>query len=203
MHLVQRGASGHHLLVHVDLAALSHDTDGRCHLRDGPYLSPEVARRLGCDASLTPVGKSPAGEVLSVGRKTRAIPPSIKTALESRDKGCRFPGCNNRRFLDGHHVRHWAHGGETSLDNLLLLCRTHHRLVHEGGFSVSLDAKGNPTFRRPSGDAVPASPTGTRGDPSGLPPGSGYLTGSGERYDLGMAVDWVLAVEARAASTRA
>ena len=78
----------------------------------------------------------PNGEPLSVGRCTRSIPPSVRRALSSRDRGCRFPGCPATQRLHGHHVRHWAEGGETSLDNLVQLCPTHHRLVHEGGFDV-------------------------------------------------------------------
>ena len=71
-----------------------------------------------------------------MGRRTRAIPPAMRRALHIRDRGCRFPGCPSTHRLHGHHVRHWAKGGETSLDNLVLLCPFHHRLVHEGGFDV-------------------------------------------------------------------
>ena len=104
---------------------LSHDGEGGCELEDGSALSPETARRLACDAS-----------VVQNGRKTRTIPPALRRALRARDRGCRFPGCENRRFLDAHHVHHWAKGGETTADNLVLLCRRHHRLVHEGGWHV-------------------------------------------------------------------
>ena len=81
------------------------------------------------------LGEGPDGSILDVGRKTRTIPPALRRALESRDRGCRFPGCG-LRFTDAHHVRHWADGGETKLDNLVLLCRFHHRLVHEEGYTV-------------------------------------------------------------------
>jgi hypothetical protein len=83
------------------------------------------------------------GEPLSVGRKTRSIPPALCRALRRRDRGCRFPGCENHRFVDAHHIEHWARGGETSMDNLVLLCRTHHRLVHEGGYFVERLPPGN------------------------------------------------------------
>ncbi|MDP9020155.1 MAG: HNH endonuclease [Actinomycetota bacterium] len=92
------------------------------------------------------------GTPLDVGRKTRSIPPAIRRALQVRDRGCRFPGCTNRRFVDGHHIRHWAAGGETSLANLTLLCRRHHRAVHEGGYSV--EATCDP--HHPCASAVPA-----------------------------------------------
>ena len=72
---------------------------------------------------------------MSVGRKTRVVPAAIKRALWARDKGCRFPGCGRKRFVDAHHIEHWSAGGETSLANLMLLCTQHHALVHEGGFT--------------------------------------------------------------------
>jgi hypothetical protein len=96
-------------------------------------------------------GKVPAGsEVLDVGRKTRTIPPALRRALESRDRGCRFPGCG-LRFTDAHHVRHWADGGKTSLANCILLCRFHHRLVHEGGWRVAYNGNGIAHFYDPHG----------------------------------------------------
>jgi hypothetical protein len=76
---------------------------------------------------------------LDVGRKTRVIPPAVRRGLKVRDRGCRFPGCTNTRFVDGHHITHWADGGATRLDNLVLLCRHHHRLLHEGGYYVVRD----------------------------------------------------------------
>ncbi len=95
------------------------------------------------------------GEPLNVGRKTRTVSTAIKRALWSRDKGCVFPGCSHKRFVDAHHIQHWSAGGETSLDNLLLLCTRHHRLVHEGGFSIAKDYLDHWYFRRPDGKAVP------------------------------------------------
>lgn len=92
--------------------------------------------------SLKPIASRP---VLSVGRRTRTIPPHIRRALEERDRGCRFPGCASR-FTEAHHVRHWADGGETSLSNLLLLCRRHHRAVHEGRVRVCTDRAGLALF---------------------------------------------------------
>jgi HNH endonuclease len=90
-------------------------------------------------------------QVLDIGRRTRSIPTAIRRALWLRDRACRFPGCANHRFLHGHHVRHWLHGGSTSLNNLVLLCPFHHQQVHEGGFSISLEPSGEVTVREPGG----------------------------------------------------
>ena len=81
---------------------------------------------------------SEQGEALNVGRKSRTIPPAIRRALRRRDKGCRYPGCTHTRFVDAHHVQHWAHGGETKLDNLVLLCRRHHTLIHDNRASIEV-----------------------------------------------------------------
>lgn len=137
-------AGGRYLLhVHVDEAALPASGDGtRCHVEDGAAIAAETARRIGCDCSRVCVHEGADGRVLSVGRKTRQIPPAIRRALRSRDGGCQFPGCIQRRFVDGHHVEHWADGGETRLENLVTLCRRHHRLVHEGGYGVAAAESG-------------------------------------------------------------
>nr|MDQ3571159.1 HNH endonuclease [Actinomycetota bacterium] len=143
------GGDRYQVVLHVDSEVLDQDGSGRCELEDGPPVAPETARRLSCDASVVAIQEDGDGEPLSVGRKTRSIPPAIRRALKSRDGGCRFPGCSQRRFVDGHHVRHWAHGGETSMANLVLLCRRHHRLVHEGGFALYADGHGHFEFTRP------------------------------------------------------
>jgi len=100
-----------------------------------------------------------AGEPLDLGRKTRTIPPALRRALQARDGGCRFPGCDRSRFTEGHHVRHWADGGETKLANLVTLCGFHHRLVHEGGFGLSVTDDGVLVFTRPDGARIPESGT--------------------------------------------
>jgi len=135
--------------VHVDQSAL---TDGRG--RSG--LPIESVRRIACDSDKVVLIENGIGEPLSVGRKTRVVPAAIKRALSARDKGCVFPGCRNRRFVDAHHIRHWSAGGETSLENLMLLCTRHHRLVHEGGFRVDKDYLDRWMFKRPDGRAVPS-----------------------------------------------
>ena len=103
------------------------------------------------------------GDVLDVGRKTRTISPAIRRALTARDTRCQFPGCTARR-CDAHHVVHWAEGGVTALDNLVLLCRRHHRLLHEGGYTAGRDVEGALRFVRPNGyplECVPALPRWT------------------------------------------
>ncbi len=105
--------------------------------RDDSTLSEAAVERVTCDASIVVHRKDEEGNALNVGRKTRTVPPAIRRALQRRDKGCRFPGCSHARFVDAHHVRHWAHGGETRLDNLILLCRRHHTLIHDGRAHVS------------------------------------------------------------------
>jgi hypothetical protein len=123
------GGDRHQVVAHVDATTLHDGTAGRCELEDGPAIPAETARRLPCDASIVTLVENNRGEPLNIGRKTRSIPPAIRRALNARDRGCRFPGCPNTRYLDGHHVHHWAHGGETKLSNLVMLCRFHHRQV--------------------------------------------------------------------------
>ena len=123
----------------------------------GIHVAAETARRLACDAALVEMQHGPAGEILDVGRRTRTISPALRRALAARDRQCRFPGCQNRR-CDAHHVEHWIDGGATALDNLVLLCRRHHRVVHEEGFRITLDAAGEVEFRRPDGRPFPAAP---------------------------------------------
>lgn len=133
--LLARGAEGlspgerHQVVVHVDA-------------------------RLLCDGSIVPIADDADGDPLDIGRKTRAIPPALRRALKSRDGGCRFPGCTNHKWTDGHHIRHWADGGDTKLGNLVLLCSVHHRLVHEEGFQVECDAAGTMVFRTPGGRRI-------------------------------------------------
>ena len=144
----------HEIVVHVEAEVLADGRAGRCEIEHRTAIAAETARRLCCDAGIVPVVDGAHGEPLSVGRRTRSIPPSVRRALASRDRGCRFPGCPATHRLHGHHVRHWADGGETSLDNLILLCPTHHRLVHEGGFDVQRLDDGAFRFKNPHGLAI-------------------------------------------------
>jgi hypothetical protein len=98
------------------------------------------------------------GNPLSIGRKTRVISTPLKRALLARDKTCRYPGCTNRGYLHGHHIKHWAHGGETCIENICLLCSLHHPFVHELGYSVELLADGSFEFRDPLGRLVKPVP---------------------------------------------
>ena len=126
-------------------------------MEDGPHVTAETSRRIACDSSIVAIREDENGEPLSIGRRSRTIPPPMRRALRARDKGCRFPGCTNTRFVDGHHIRHWADGGETSLDNLVLLCRHHHHLVHEGGFACEKSPGGELKFKDQRDEALAAS----------------------------------------------
>jgi hypothetical protein len=149
-------ADRYQVLVHVHpkgtSTAVTSETVGAApgrdsYIEDGPGVSSETSRRIACDSSIVCIKEDKNGEPLSIGRRSRSIPPPMRRALRARDKGCRFPGCTNTRFVDGHHIKHWADGGDTSLDNLVMLCRHHHHLVHEGGFACSKDANGTITFK--------------------------------------------------------
>ncbi|NCF23609.1 MAG: hypothetical protein GWP60_03645, partial [Gammaproteobacteria bacterium] len=102
---------------------------------------------MGCDCNVVGVRDNKNGEPLSIGRRSRLIPPAIRRALRLRDDGCRFPGCTRKQFVDAHHIEHWSAGGETSLENLVQLCREHHRLVHEGGFTCESASSGEIVFK--------------------------------------------------------
>jgi Domain of unknown function (DUF222)/HNH endonuclease len=182
------------VVVHVDA------NEGTSVLEDGPALAPETAERLACDASLVELVERD-GVPLSVGRKTRTVPPAIRRALQARDQQCCFPGCGNKRFLHAHHIRHWAYGGETRLDNLVLLCPRHHRFVHEAGYSILNCGNGKVEFRDPWGAPVPNVPRPPPGDPQSLVERKSNLhidsvtcaCGDGDRMDIGLAVDALLA----------
>jgi hypothetical protein len=200
---VQRTADRFQVVVHVDAETLGNAATGGglCETETGAPLAAETARRLSCDAAIVPLLER-HGQPLSVGRKTRAIPPALRRALASRDHGCRFPGCGERRFVDAHHLEHWAHGGHTALENLVQFCRHHHRLLHEGGYTVA----GHPdrlVFHRPDGRAVPAVPAPPPGCASALvrqhhrrdlaiAPDACVPGWAGEHLDLPAAVDAVL-----------
>ena len=129
------------------------------HIEGGPHVSAETSRRICCDAGISPIATNNNGEPLNIGRKSRTIPAPMRRALRTRDKGCQFPGCTHQHFIDGHHIQHWADGGETRLDNLVLLCRHHHRLVHEGGFACERSDAGQLVFKNEHGDVIGISGT--------------------------------------------
>ena len=190
------GGERHLVVVHAEAEALATGEEGGCELDEGGAIAPETARRLACDASVVRISERRA-KPLRMGRRTWTISPALRRALHRRDRRCRFPGCENRLFVDAHHIRHWARGGETRLDNLVLLCRRHHRRVHEGGYAV--DKRGvdeRPRFYDPRGRPLATSPPATRGDPDALAdPARGPRTLSVEwpdRMDLEMVVSGML-----------
>jgi hypothetical protein len=194
------GRERHQVVVHVDEDALA-GRGGGCELADGPALSAETARRLSCDGSVVEL-RERKGKPLSIGRKRRSVPPALRRALRRRDHGCRFPGCERQRFVDAHHIEHWMRGGETSLDNLVLLCRRHHRLVHEGGYGVERLPQGKLRFLDPYGIPILDSP---RPPPGGIDAllahnheigADTYRSGYGDRMDLDLTVSAMLAARA-------
>jgi Domain of unknown function (DUF222)/HNH endonuclease len=155
-----KGGDRHQVVVHVDDATLRKGEAGRCEIDDGPAVPVETARRMSCDCSKVEITEDDQGEPLDVGRKTRSIPPAMRRALASRDKGCVFPGCHHKRYVDGHHVEHWADGGETKLSNLATLCRFHHRAVHEGGLKMERCDDGAWRFTNARGESLHACAPG-------------------------------------------
>ena len=131
------GADRQQIVVHVAAETLRTGSAGCCEIEHGPSIPAASARRFACDASVVALVEDDDGEPLNVGRKTRLISAPLRRLLTARDKGCRFPGCSNARYIDMHHIKHWANGGETKPSNLVSLCRFHHRAVHEGGFDVA------------------------------------------------------------------
>jgi hypothetical protein len=128
-------------------------------ISDGACMPAETARRLACDAGIVHMTEDEHGNPLSVGRRTRSIPTSIRRALFRRDKTCRFPGCTNVLYTQGHHIEHWATGGETALRNLVRLCSLHHTYVHEYHYRVELDGNGHLRFFDDRGRLVRDVPT--------------------------------------------
>jgi hypothetical protein len=129
---------------------------------DGTAVTGETARRLCCDAGVVELTEDAHGNPVSVGRKTRTIAGAVKRALLKRDPTCRYPGCTNRVFLEGHHIEHWADGGATGLANLVSLCSHHHRFVHEYSYSIELAPDGSPRFMDPQNRLVPNAPAPAR-----------------------------------------
>jgi hypothetical protein len=204
------------VVVHVDAAVLADsEQPGQSVLEEMGHVPAETARRLACDASRVVMRHDEDGRVLEIGARTRTIPPALRRALLHRDRSCRFPGCHVR-VGEGHHVRHWAEGGPTTLANLVLLCRRHHRAVHEEGYRVASEDGGALQFRWPDGRPLPEvpPPVPLLDDPVRVLRGHDDALGLrldartacarwlGERLDLGWAID-ILRPRARAPETRA
>jgi 5-methylcytosine-specific restriction endonuclease McrA len=204
-HDLDPGAAGerYQVVVHVDAEVLADpEAPGQSVLEGGTHVPAETSRRLACDASRVIMRHDADGRIVEVGARTRTIPPAIRRALHHRDRGCRFPGCGVA-FGQGHHIRHWAQGGPTTLSNLAMLCRRHHRAVHEEGYGVERQPDGELRFRRPDGrplpdvpppSAIPNDPVralGARNEAAGLHLHArttcpGWL---GEPLDVGWAID--------------
>jgi Domain of unknown function (DUF222)/HNH endonuclease len=204
-HGLDPGAPGerYQVVVHVDAEALADpDQPGQSVLEGGTRVSAETSRRLACDASRVVMRHDDAGRLVEIGARTRTIPPALRRALHARDRGCRFPGCGVSHG-QGHHLRHWAHGGPTTLSNLALLCRRHHRAVHEEGFQVARGPDGTLQFRCPNGRPLPEvpAPAAVPADPvealrvdhdaQGLRIGARTACAEwlGERLNVGWAID--------------
>ena len=187
----------------MDAAVLADPTQpGQSVLDDGTRVPAGTSQRLACDASRVVMRHDADGRVVEVGARTRTIPPALRRALQHRDKTCRFPGCTVR-IADGHHIRHWADGGPTKLTNLALLCRRHHRALHEEGYQLELLPDGALQFRRPDGRPLPdvPAPAAVPADPAGairaqnaaqgleLHARTGLAQWYGERLDVRWAID--------------
>ncbi len=211
------------VVVHIDQASLATEeaaeqSANRCELEHGPRLALDTARRLACDATLLGIVDDHNGDPLNIGRRTRSIPPALRRALAARDGGCRFPGCDRRHFTEGHHIVHWANGGETSLRNLITLCRHHHRLIHEGGYAVRATDDGAFIFSRPDGSRIGANGARGKGPAAATTASTLFAVNShaglaidastircrwgGESMDYHMAVGALIAMRDRAAATK-
>ena len=204
-HSLDPGAPGerYQVVVHVDAAVLADaDAPGQSVLDGGTHVPAGTSQRLACDATRVIMRHDADGQIVEVGARTRTIPPAIRRALHHRDRGCRFPGCG-LPFGQGHHIRHWANGGPTTLSNLAMLCRRHHRAVHEEGYRVERQSDGALTFRSPDGRLLPdvPSPPAVPRDPAEAIRAMNEAAGlrlhartacpiwQGERLDVGYAID--------------
>jgi hypothetical protein len=159
-HGIDPGTPGarYQVVVHVDADVLADaDAAGQSVVEGGARVSAETSQRLACDASRVEMRHDADGVIVDVGPRTRTIPTTLRRALAFRDHGCRFPGCD-LPFGQAHHIEHWAQGGPTTLSNLVLLCRRHHRAVHEEGFLVERLESGELQFRWPHGHVLPQVP---------------------------------------------
>jgi uncharacterized protein DUF222/HNH endonuclease len=190
------GTDRHQIVVHVAAETLRDRTSGCCEFEHGPSMAAETARRLACDASVVNLIENDDGEPLNVGRKTRTISAPLRRLLSARDKGCRFPGCANSRYIDAHHIEHWANGGETKPSNLISLCRFHHRAVHEGGIRIERLDDGALRFVKPNGkpiDSIAPAHARPLGDWRQLPVATEALAAyRGDRMDYGLAIEVLL-----------
>jgi hypothetical protein len=144
------------VVVHASLEALS----GRrnAETEDGAVMPPEALQRLACDARIQVVAESDARDAIALGRTKREPSASMMRQLRHRDRGCRFPGCGSTAFANAHHIVWWSRGGATDLDNLLLICGFHHRLVHEHGWTIERADDGRFRWFRADGSRYRGGP---------------------------------------------
>jgi 5-methylcytosine-specific restriction endonuclease McrA len=204
-HELDPGAPGerYQVVIHVDAAVLTDpEATGQSELEEVGHVPAGTSQRLACDASRVVMRNDEHGRIVEIGARTRTIPPALRRALCHRDRTCRFPGCDVR-VGQGHHLHHWAQGGPTTLSNLVLLCRRHHRAVHEEGYRVVRAADGTLLFVRPDGRALPDVPPAPTmpADPVGSLERQHAADGLrlhartacpgwlGERLDVGWAID--------------
>lgn len=146
------------VVVHARLGMTESDLAG-CELEGGPVVHSQTVRRLLCNGRVQTVVEDGDGRVLGLGRMSRDPAPWMIRQVRYRDRECRFPGCGAKRFTEAHHIVWWRHGGRTDLDNLVLICSFHHRLVHEYGWSVERERDGGLMWRRPNGARYQAGPS--------------------------------------------
>jgi hypothetical protein len=146
------------VVVHVRADAMQEGIGG-CEIEDGPVISQRTARRLLCSARVQTVVEDDRGEVIGLGRMSREPSSWMVRQVRYRDRECRFPGCGTRAFTEAHHIRWWRHGGRTDLDNLVLICSFHHRLVHEYGWSIAREPDGQVSWFREDGTGYRAGPS--------------------------------------------
>ena len=204
-HELDPGAPGerYQVVVHVDAGVLAApEAPGQSEVEEVGHVPAGTSQRLACDASRVVMRHDAQGRPVEIGARTRTIPPALRRALSHRDRACRFPGCEVR-VGQGHHVQHWAQGGPTTLSNLVLLCRRHHRAVHEEGYRVARAEDGALRFARPDGRSlpdvppappVPADPIGSlerrhAADGLRLHARTACPAWLGERLDVGWAID--------------
>jgi hypothetical protein len=175
-------ADRYQVVVHADAKSLR----GGTGCSDLPV---ETVKRLLCDCSFVTVFEDENGHPLDVGRKQRTLTTALHRALYARDRHCTFPGCHRKRYLAGHHREHWIDGGETNLGNVTLLCWYHHRLHHEGGYSLEKEADGALRFVTADGRTIPrcgyrlddVADDSIGGDASGGPSAEGFCTTTVQR----------------------
>ena len=156
------------VVLHIDADYLAGQaTEGLCHLTNMRGIDLAGAQTLACDAKLRAMVRGADGTHVDLGRSQRLVSDKQRRLLNARDHGCRFPGCTNGRYVDAHHVHFWEDGGETNLANLVSLCHRHHRLLHQGEFSITADGHQHFTFQNRWNEPI----GGRRNRPPGAPPG--------------------------------